>query len=59
MVVRRLVVPSLSEIEAPQAGPGCFPPPFEEDLGCFIQDVHRVLIIDDLADAVAEGTNDY
>ena len=53
------MVPSLSEREVLQAGPGWFPTPFEEDLGCFIQEVHRVLIVDELADAVADGTNDY
>ena len=31
----------------------------DEDLGCFIQDVHRVFVVDEFAAAVAEGTNAY
>ena len=31
----------------------------EEDLECFIQDVHRMFVIEDLTAAVVEGTNAY
>ena len=31
----------------------------EEDLRRFIQDVHRVFVVEDLAAVVAEGTNAY
>ena len=45
------------EIEAPEAGPCWFMPTLEEDLECFIQDVHRMFVIEDLTAAVSEGTN--
>ena len=47
------------EREAPEAVPGWFTPTLEEDLGCFIHDVHRMFVIDDLKAAFAEGINAY
>ena len=54
-----MVVTYSLEREAPEAGYSWFSPTFEEDLGCFIQGVHRMIIIDDLTDTVAEGTKSY
>ena len=50
---------SQSEQEAPKAGPCWFTSSLEEDLRCFIQDVHRVFVVVDPAAVVAEGTNAY
>ena len=47
------------EREAPKAGPCWFTPSLEEDLRRFIQDVHHVFVVENLADVVAEGTNAY
>ena len=54
-----MAVQSRSEIEAPEAGPCWFTPTLEEDLGCFVQDVHRMFVVDDFAAMVAEGNNAY
>ena len=48
-----------SEREAPDSGPCWFIPSSEEDLRRFIQDVHHVFVIEDLAAMVAEGTSAY
>ena len=47
------------EREAPKSGPCWFMPSLEEDLRRFIQDVHRVFVVEDLAAVVAEGNNAY
>ena len=53
------MVHSRSEREVPEAGPCWFTPTLEEDLRRFIQDVHRVFVVDAFTAAVAEGTNAY
>ena len=47
------------EKEAPEAGPCWFMPILEQDLRRFIQDVHRVFVVEEFAAVVAEGTNAY
>ena len=47
------------EQEAPKAVPCWFTPFVEEDIRRFIQDVHRVFVVDDPAGVVTEGTNAY
>ena len=47
------------EREAPEAGPCWFTTTLEDDLGRFIQDMHRVFVVDDFAAVVIEGTNAY
>ena len=42
-----------------RVGPCWFMPTSEEDLGRFIQDVHRVFVVEDFAVVVSEGTNAY
>ena len=42
-----------------KVGPCWFTPPLKEDLRRFIQDVHHVFVVENLADVVAEGTNAY
>ena len=54
-----MVVHSWSEKEAPEEGPCWFMPISEEDVGRFIQDVHRVFFVEDFAAVVSEGTNAY
>ena len=54
-----MVAHSLFEREAPEAGPCWFTPSSEEYLIPFIQDVHRVSVVEDLAAVVVEGTNAY
>ena len=54
-----MVAHSLFEREAPEAGLCWFTPSSEEYLRPFIQDVHRVSVVEDLAAVVAEGTNAY
>ena len=50
---------SWSEQEAPKAGLCWFTPSLEEDLIRFIQDLHRVFVVEDPTAVVAEGTNAY
>ena len=54
-----MVVRSRLERQAPEAGPCWLPPTLEEDLGRFIQDVHRVFVIYDFEAVFAEGINAY
>ena len=54
-----MVVHSWLEREAPEAGPCWLPPTLEEDLGRFIQDVHRVFVVDVFKAVFVEGTNAY
>ena len=54
-----MVFNSRSEREAPEAIPCWFTPTLEEDLGRFIQDMHRVFVVDDCAAIFIERTNAY
>ena len=54
-----MAVHSRSDREAPEAGPCWYPPTLEEDLGRFIQDLHRMFVVYDFTAMVAEGTNAY
>ena len=54
-----MVVYSRSEREAPEVGPCWFTPTLEDYLGCFIQDVYHVFVVDYFTSMVAEGTNAY
>ena len=53
------MVQSWSDEEAPKARLCWFTPSLGEDIRRFIQDVHRVFVIEDLASVVTEGTNVY